>query len=296
MQLLIWQIWQVNNSSDYIMICDASRKRLNRLKMIQAYVFTGAAGSGRREVMADLLAWSSQTPGERQSFVVFVPEGEKSVSNEVFDGIADVLSWNGVGEALEMPSIPEGTDVAFILLDGLANPVDQFENLATWLQNHPEVELARVLTVVNSRLLFEKPGLKLWFDALVHFSDVVLFNNRAEVPNKWFSDFKQRFVKECYPCMFELVKDGRVHNPAEVLYPEARRMSLAFDFLEADTLANSSDALLTDYEIVDETENEDAGVVVEDEEEDESPEPEKFFERDAAGRRRIRLPDIKAHL
>jgi hypothetical protein len=246
--------------------------------------------------MADLLAWARQNAGEPRKFVVFVPEGEAEVSNDVFDGIAEVVRWNGLGESLVMPAIPQGTDLAFILLDGRADPVDQFENLSAWMREQPEVELARVLTVLNSRLLYEKPGLKLWFDALIHFSDVVLFNNRSDVPNKWFSDFKLRFTKECYPCLFELVKDGRVHNPAEVLYPEARRMSLAFDFLEDGEESAASDSAMPEYEIVDETEDEDSGVVVEDEEEDEASATEKYFERDAAGRRRIRLPDIRPYL
>jgi hypothetical protein len=264
--------------------------------MTQAYIFTGAVGSGRRAVMADLISWASRDPADKPGYAVLLPKGENSPDGAaVLNELAKVSEWDGTGDAADIPSIPEGVDVVFILLNGRADPIDQIENLTLWFRKRPDVELARIITVVNCRLLFDKPGLKLWFDACIRFSDVVLFNNREGVPNKWFSDFKQRFVKECYPCLFELVKEKRVHNPAEVLFPETRRMSLAFDDLDEPLPTAKDEEDAQDYEIVDETEDEE-GVVIDDEEEDDKPEPEPYFELDAAERRRIRLPDINAFL
>lgn len=161
---------------------------------------------------------------------------------------------------------------------------------------HGDVQLVRILTVVNSRLASENAGLKLWFDACVRFSDVVLLNKRTGVPNKWISDYRQRFEKkECYPCLFVLVKEGHVSNPAEILYPEARRMSLAFDFLDEESAEEKpEEAEEVEYEIVDETGDDEQPV--EEDEEDDKIEPEPFFARDVAGRRRIRLPDISGYI
>jgi hypothetical protein len=50
-------------------------------------------------------------------------------------------------------------------------------------------------------------------------------DRREGVANKWLSDFRAHFDGQFYPCLFELVKGGRVKNPALVLDPLARRMS-----------------------------------------------------------------------
>jgi hypothetical protein len=262
--------------------------------MKQVYVFAGASGSGRKEVMADLISWSRQG-GNAGKIAVILPKGETRSETDFVDA-AGVLEWSGADAEFAMPEFPPDADTIFLLLDGSADPIGQFEVLAVWFGAHVDVELARIITVVNSKLLFEQPALKPWFEACIHFSDVVLLANRAGVPNKWFGDFRQHYEKECYPCQFELVKDGKVHNPAEVLCPEARRMSLAFDFLEEANAAKALAEAKEEYEIVDETENEDEGVVVDEDDEDEAPAVEPYFDRDAAGRRKTRLPDIRNFL
>jgi len=68
-------------------------------------------------------------------------------------------------------------------------------------------------------------------------------------------------------------------------------MSLAYDFAEEVPAAVEE----TEYEIVDETEDEEEGAVL-DEDEEEAPPAEPYFERDAAGRRKIRLPDVRDFL
>lgn len=140
--------------------------------------------------------------------------------------------------------------------------------------------------------MYEREELIPWFDACVHFSDVVLMNRREDVPNKWFSDYEGRFRKECYPALFDIVKKGRVRNPAEILYPEPRRLSQAFDELsEAAAEEELPDIEFID-EIVDETDvAAEAGFDDDDDESDEAVEP--YFERRLSGDRVRRLPDIK---
>jgi hypothetical protein len=266
--------------------------------MIQAYVFTGAAHSGRREVMADLAAWGVQEPERTGPVVVLLAAGEPaSPADALFDGRAPILRWSATNEGATVPELPEGTQTVFFLLDGSADPIDPIEGLTHWFRKHQEeVQLARIITVLNCKLLSDTPGLKLWFDACVRFSDVVLMNKRAGVPNKWMSDYQTHFSKkECYPCLFGLVKDGHVANPAEILFPEARRMSLAFDNIDEDLVEQveqKDDDL--EYEIVDETGDQEK--VIPDEDLENEVEPEPFFERDAAGRRKIRLPDISGYV
>jgi hypothetical protein len=63
----------------------------------------------------------------------------------------------------------------------------------------------------------------------VHFSDVVLLNRREGVPNQWMNEFSARFKKQHMPCLLEFVKNDEVQNPALVLEPQARRISMLFD-------------------------------------------------------------------
>ena len=263
--------------------------------MIQAYVFTGAAGSGRREVMADLIAWGAQDLERMGPVAVILPEGEPaSPQDALFEGKAALLRWNGFAEGAKIPLVPANTQTVFIMLDGRADPVDQIENLTLWFHVHLQAELARIITVLNCKLVSDNPGLKLWFDACVRFSDVVLLNKREGVPNKWMSDYQTHFTKkECYPCLFGFVKGGHIENPAEILFPETRRMSLAFDIFEDEVTEAKQDDEAVDYEIVDETDGEEEVV---DEVEEDVVEEEPFFQRDAAGRRKIRLPDIKGYV
>jgi hypothetical protein len=255
--------------------------------MIQAYVFAGASGSGRRAVMADLAATGLATGAIEGPLGILLPPGEPE---QDFPG-ATVLAWGGLVEGAALPELSGDLKTLFILLDGRADPVDQFESLARLLASNPQVQLARLLTVASCRFYSENPALQPWLDACVRFSDVVLLSSREGVPNKWISDLTTRFHKECYPCLFAFVKDGKVANPAEVLYPEPRRMSLAYDFAEEVPAAVEE----TEYEIVDETEDEEEGAVLE-EDEEEAPPAEPYFERDAAGRRKLRLPDVRDFL
>ncbi len=190
-----------------------------------AYVILGASGSGRREVLADLLG--GLEPSDR--VVVCFPEEEPE---EPGSPLADLESfvravWRRTDEGMEA-AVPEGVTHFFFLSHGGLNPVDQVEAFYHWSGDNG-VALARILTVVHCRLAFENPDLAKWYDACIHFSDYVLLNRRENLSEKWIKDFQERYRKAFYPCIFERVKKGRVKNPALVLDPLPRRLSHLFD-------------------------------------------------------------------
>ena len=76
-----------------------------------------------------------------------------------------------------------------------------------------------------------QPKALAWFEACIHFSDIVLLNRREGVDNRWLRDFEAKYKKACNPARFLLLKRGRVANPPDVLDPQARRLSLYFDEL-----------------------------------------------------------------
>ncbi|MEI6862186.1 MAG: hypothetical protein WCL04_08035 [Verrucomicrobiota bacterium] len=238
------------------------------------YLILGAAGSGRRELLADLLDGGL---AEGDQAAVLLAEGE--TPDPADSRLGPVIRWTLSDGTIAATPPPDATRIFFVT-DGRRNPLDQIEAFKPWMEAHGG-ELARVLCVVNCQLAEKNPPLLAWFDACVHFADVVLLNRREGVENKWLSDFQTHFKGQFFPCLFELVKHGHVANPALLLEPQARRMSHLFDE-EPDWIFTKAD-----------------GQVLEDEEDAEDDEEvevtaaaDPWLARDATGRRVKKIPEI----
>ncbi len=242
------------------------------------YLILGAAGSGRREVIADLIE-GGVDEGDRAA--VLLSDAESASETEA--KLPELTRWNW-SDGVISATWPTGATQVFFVTDGRTSPVDQLEAAKAWIEAQG-AELARVLCVVNCQLAEKNPALRAWFDACVHFSDVVLLNRREGVANKWLSDFQAHFKAQFLPCLFDFVKNGRVKNPAVVLVPEARRMSHYFDA--------EQDWVFTDAE----------GDEIEEDEESDSDEDvtvtaeeDPYLARHSGGRRVKELPDIRRYL
>lgn len=246
------------------------------------YFLLGPVGSGRREVLTDLIE-TGLDPAERPVRVAAHSE----------TGAAESERWRLTeAGAVEFQPPADATHL-FILFDGRADPVPGLQGWAGWLATHPEVELARIITVIPCALAERVPALQSWFDACVHFSDLVLLNRREGVANKWMSDFTGRYKSQFMPCLFEMVKEGKVKNPGLLLQPEARRLSLAF---EPDEWSGLS---LEGVEFGIEDGDEVTPVSKEEllaETGDEVPDLDPYFELDGSGQRMKKLPDITRYL
>jgi hypothetical protein len=190
------------------------------------YLILGAAGSGRREIVADLIdgGLAAGSAGQ-QSALALLPADERA--GEADARLGSLARWAWTDGRIESPDLAGATHV-FLFTDGRRNPVDQVEAFQAWLAASGG-ELARILCVIHCGLVAQHKELLAWYDACVHFADVVLLNRREGVPNKWMSDFQGRYAAQFLPCLFELVKAGRVENPALILEPQARRMAHVFD-------------------------------------------------------------------
>ncbi|MFZ9682141.1 MAG: hypothetical protein ACO3DQ_02905 [Cephaloticoccus sp.] len=237
------------------------------------YLFLGTAGSGRRALARDL-AVSGLTEGDRAAFLL--PAAEPEVEADA--KLPDAARWRWTEHGTINADLPEGATHVFFINDGRMNPVDQVEALKPWIEAHG-AELGRVICVVDCRLAAANPGLLAWYDACVHFSDVVLLNRREEVENKWLSEFQRRYADQFFPCLFELVKKDRVKNALVVLDPIARRISQYFE-AEPEWAFESDD-------------DEDAA---EEEEVELNAVEDPYLERRAGGRRVKEIPDITAFL
>jgi hypothetical protein len=241
------------------------------------YALLGASGTGRRELLADLII-DGLAPSDQP--VVLLAETEKEDPRDA--RLGTVVRWRWEGTILAAPEIPEGTTHLFFVADGKGNPVDQIEALKPWVASIGG-EMARIYTLVNCQLAERHREVEAWYEVCIHFSDVILLGGRTGVANKWISDFQGKFKGQFFPCLFEFVKEGRVKNPALILEPQARRVSHYFD--EAD------------WVVIDEDEDAEDETVGDSDEEVEIVEKEDpYMERRAGGRRVKEVPDIAKFL
>ncbi len=226
-------------------------------------------------MLADLIG-DGLGEGDRPAVLLAAGEAE----NPADGALPGVARWRLLADASVEADCPADATHVFVVFDGRGSPVDQIEAWKAWLDLRG-IEVARVLCVVDCHLAEAHPKLFAWFEACIHFSDVVLLNHRDGVPNKWIGDFKGKFEDKFYPCLFEFVKAGRVKNPALVLAPVARRMSHLFD--EQEWIAADPD---------DDEEEQEEG----EEEVEMKPEEDRYLERRNGGRRVHEIPHISDFL
>lgn len=244
------------------------------------YLILGASGSGRRQIVADLIQ-DGLSPDDRPAVMIADDEAD----DEADAKLPQLSRWAWTENTI-LAGVPENASHVFFILAGRRSQVDQVEAFKSWLAAHG-LELARSICVINCRLAEQNPPLLAWYEACVHFADIVLLNKREGVENKWISGFLTYFNKLFYPCIFEMVKSGSVKNPALILEPQARRMTHVFDE-EQDWIVTNADG-----EEVDENDEE----IDEDEELQAKPEEDPYFVRRSEGGRRVKeLPDISKFL
>jgi hypothetical protein len=246
--------------------------------MNPVYFIIGTPGSGRRAIVRDLI---ENGLGLDDKALVLLAESEEAAPADTALAArtnTEVRRWQWAEPALPSIELPDNATV-FFLADSRANQIDQLEALKPWLGEHG-VELARIFCVVDCQLAEKNPVLRQWFDACIHFADVVFLTRREGLANKWLSDFIKHFKDQRFPCHFVQVKTkGDLPTPLVWLDPTARRVSQYFD--EGETY--EIEGLETDDE---EDDEEDTGLLP----------PEPYFVRQASGRRDKELPDVREFL
>lgn len=198
------------------------------------YIVLGLPDSGRRDLILDLV----ENGLEKDQGVTLVHAKDACrdlAEDRLFQKKRPVVLKtftfkNGKFEGLELPQ-HDDNNVWFLLPDGRESLVDQMEALRD-LFKEKQLTPARILLTVHCAMAAENPLAEEWHDAAVHFSDYVLLNRCEGVPAEWLKAFQKKYKTACFPCKFERLRKGTVKNPALVLYPEARRMSLIFDDLD----------------------------------------------------------------
>jgi hypothetical protein len=232
-------------------------------------------------VVADLIEGGLD---EADRAAVMLPAAEGETPDDA--KLPQVSRWTWTDEGTIDATLPRDATRVFFFLNGRRNPVDQLEVLRAWVEAQGG-EIARVISVVDVQLAEKHAPLLAWFEACIHFSDVVLLNKREGVENKWISDFQTHFKKQFFPCLFEFVKEGRVKNPALILEPQARRMSQVFDEEQDWIFTNAEGEEIDEQEETEGDENDEIEA---------KPAEDPYFERRNGGRRVKEIPDIAKFL
>lgn len=238
------------------------------------YLILGSKGTSQFQVVSDLIDFGA---AKDENALVYCSSNDKSEADAEFkvrsrEATLETYEWDG--ESLSI-KVPEESDLVFIVADGLADPADFVEAFHAWLPTSG-CELGRIITVLNSEMAIARHEAFAWYDCCIHFSDVVLLAKRENVGNKQMKDFLDHYEEECFPCLFEYVKKGRVSNPSLVLETQPRRISRIFD--EPEVFEDDEEAEIQEEEI--------AG----------DPTKDSYLKRVAGGRRERPLPKISEHL
>lgn len=242
------------------------------------YFVLGTPGSGRRAILRDLIE-NGLAPEDKALVLLAETEGVDlaEVKLAALKNI-EIRRWQWTAPNLPAMDLSGATTV-FLVADGHANQIDQLEALKPWLQEQG-VELARVFCVVDCQLAEKNPALRQWFDAAIHFADVVFLTKREGLANKWLSDFIGHFKDQYFPCHFVQVRTkGDLATPLVWLDPTARRVTQYFDEGESYEI----EGLETDDE---EDDDEDTGLLP----------PEPYFVRLNSGRREKEVPEVRDFL
>lgn len=250
------------------------------------YFIVGTPGSGRRAIVRDLI--ENGLAAEDRALLLLAETEAADPADAKLAALPnlEIRRWRWTGPALPPVDLPAGATV-FFLADAQASPIDQLEALKPWLAGHG-AELARIFCVVDCALAEKNPVLRQWFDACIHFADVVFLTRREGLANKWLSDFIKHYTQERFPCHFVQVKTkGGLATPLVWLDPTPRRVSQYFE----EDYVDLSDVVIETGD--DEAEE---GEAVEPGEEDGLIPPEPYFVRLASGRRAKEVPDHRDFL
>lgn len=196
---------------------------------LKVYLILGSNDSGRRAVLCDLIdSLKSESP-------ILYFKHKDSLSNDWDNSLESLpqintVSWSLDEAKIKHDSISVNPESIFFVAPSSINLADVIEGLKGWLSKN-DCQLTRIITIVDCKGLSENNSHNSWYEAAIHFSDMVLLNRREGVGEKWIKDFLTEKKKQFHPTRFELVKKNRVNNPIDILDSQTYRTSLYFDDL-----------------------------------------------------------------
>ena len=149
----------------------------------KVYLILGPNGSGRRALLADFIDSS-----ESESSVLYFKHRDEIINDydsslESLNALSTVL-WSIEGSKIKHESISVSPSSIFFIAPASIDLADVMEGLKGWLGKN-DCQLTRIITIIDCKSLSENNSQNSWYEAAVHFSDMVLLNRREGVSEKW---------------------------------------------------------------------------------------------------------------
>lgn len=207
---------------------------------------------------------------KEEGLTVIVSAEEEAAAREFLDpGRFRVAEWSLLNGTIEFSEDLSPTR-AHLLLYGRPEFADNLIEALVDGYRNSLFEMGRIATHVHSGWCSSDETARAWYEASIHFSDLVLLDNREEVEDPWVRNYQEKFRKQRYPCLFDLVRKGLPKHPDWLFESQPRRLSLVFDPDDLSGFANN------DYDFDDEEEDPD---------DEEEPAGDPYLRRNVAGER-----------
>lgn len=192
-----------------------------------SYILLGWGDSERSGLCAHFLRLGIDIKAQPVA-VVTAPEHLEAVRVALSEEQLDVSLHTFTVDALPAVELPPDAHV-FWIPDGFSDPRDFLEAIRGWIEGRGD-DLGRIITIVDCELQDSNPTSHGFYDLCLHFSDVVLLGNRQNVSKKAVQAYRDHLRKSAIPSRVEFLRaGGKTAAPHELLFPEARRLSLYFD-------------------------------------------------------------------
>ena len=182
-----------------------------------------------------------ETPGANASGILLEATQEDSPSPEFYFSNSSTnydlnvntwsLSKEGTQDCLEFNQ-PLSSPEIFMYLTHEMAMADQLEAILRFQKSNDQITMGRILLFIHAPILLEEiTFFQEWLDAVVHFSDAILFVDRTNENASAIKTLQERYTSMRYPLENYIL--AKRNNPwSRILDASPRRISHIFDDLE----------------------------------------------------------------
>lgn len=194
------------------------------------YLFLGWGESERPALVASLMRFGLDASAE--PIVVAVAPAHEEATRTALETLrvsAQIFPF-AVADLETLKFDPEAT--IFWIPDGNEDPRGFLAAIRDWYEERGD-ELGRIFTIIDCHRQVHDASIHSFYELCIHFSDVLLLGNRDLLSKKEIQTYRDQLKKAAIPCRVEFLKTGgKITHAHELLFPEARRLSLYFDPIE----------------------------------------------------------------
>jgi hypothetical protein len=191
--------------------------------------------------MNKILHLVMETPGANASGILLEATQDDSPSPDFYfynsstNDDLNVNTWSlsndGTQDRLEFKQTLSSPEI-FMFLSHEITMADQLEAILRFQKSNDQITMGRILLFIHAPVLLEEiTSFQEWLDAVVHFSDAILFVDRTNENASAIKILQERYTSMRYPLENYIL--AKRNNPwSRILDPSPRRISHIFDDIE----------------------------------------------------------------